>query len=75
MSNEAVYFLIHEINENLATALSENLFDEFEGRTRPAKRIDEREGGHEASVPDVFRIALFERLFECNAAFYDNLEV
>jgi hypothetical protein len=44
MADEPIDFLVHEIDENFATAMGQNLLDQAEGGTSPSERIDEGEG-------------------------------
>lgn len=42
MADEPIYFLVHEVDENLAAALDQNLLDLAEGSAIPSERINEK---------------------------------
>jgi hypothetical protein len=52
MPEEPIDFLEHKVDENLAAALAQNLFDQAEGVTGPPERIDEGESRNKAAVPE-----------------------
>src|SRR6185295_1429487 len=75
VADEAVDFLVHEIDEHLAAALRENFLYDCEWRSCPSKRINERKGRNQSAVSEVVRVMTVERFFERYASFNDDAEI
>src|SRR6267142_2661369 len=67
MADEAIDFLIHEVDEDLATSIRKNPLDQIEWSAGPPKGINEGERRNEPSVAHEFGIALFKCNLERDA--------
>jgi hypothetical protein len=75
MADEPVDFLVHEVDENLAAAMRQNLLDQTEGRTGPSEWINKGEGRNEAAVAHETRVEPCERDLKRDAAFNYYAEI
>ena len=62
MTDETVYFLVHEVDKHFTASLRQYFLDEVEGCALPSERVNECEGWHQPTISHELGVALVERL-------------
>jgi hypothetical protein len=75
MTEEAVDFLVHEVDKDFTTPLRQYLLDQFKRRSFPAERVNKCEGWDQPTISHELGVALVERLFECRSAVNQYVEI